>query len=127
MSNFFKKSSEVVDGYYIGPQGLSGVAGPQGNPGPAGPQGPKGDKGDVGPMGPIGLQGPQGIQGALGPKGDFGDKGEIIQNTNVIFSTNESELIQQAYSVMEDFQMKHGQIIFAGFGILPVAIKTDFA
>ena len=48
---------------------------------------------------------------------DFGDKGEIIQNTNVIFSTNESELIQQAFTAMEEFYIKHGQIIFAGFGI----------
>ena len=43
--------------------------------------------------------------------------GKIIQNTNVIFSTNEEELIQEAYTTMEDFYLKNGQIIFAGFGI----------
>lgn len=43
--------------------------------------------------------------------------GKIIQNTNVIFSTNEEELIQEAYTIMEDFYLKNGQIIFAGFGI----------
>ena len=43
--------------------------------------------------------------------------GKIIQNTNVIFSTNEEELIQKAYTTMEDFYLKNGQIIFAGFGI----------
>src|SRR5574343_322947 len=48
---------------------------------------------------------------------DVKPDGQIIQNTNVIFSTNEEELIQQAFTVMEEFYIKHGQIIFAGFGI----------
>lgn len=48
---------------------------------------------------------------------DVQTDGKIIQNTNVIFSTNEEELIQEAYTIMEDFYLKNGQIIFAGFGI----------
>ena len=48
---------------------------------------------------------------------DVKPDGQIIQNTNVIFSTNEEELIQQAFTAMEEFYIKHGQIIFAGFGI----------
>lgn len=48
---------------------------------------------------------------------DVQTDGKIIQNTNVIFSTNEEELIQKAYTTMEDFYLKNGQIIFAGFGI----------
>lgn len=48
---------------------------------------------------------------------DVQTDGKIIQNTNVIFSTNEEELIQEAYTTMEDFYLKNGQIIFAGFGI----------
>ena len=48
---------------------------------------------------------------------DVKPDGQIIQNTNVIFSTNEEELIQEAYTTMEDFYLKNGQIIFAGFGI----------
>ena len=48
---------------------------------------------------------------------DVQTDGNIIQNTNVIFSTNEEELIQKAYTIMEDFYLKNGQIIFAGFGI----------
>ena len=48
---------------------------------------------------------------------DVSPEGLITQNTNVIFSTSEEELIQKAYTVMEDFYLKNGQIIFAGFGI----------
>lgn len=48
---------------------------------------------------------------------DVDTNGEIKQNTKVIFDTNEENLIQKAYTAMEEFYLQNGQIIFAGFGI----------
>lgn len=70
-----------------------------GNVGRAGQQGDKGEKGDTGEQGLVGLQGGLGPKGEKGEKGDKGDPGETcpdgtsLQETTVMNSPTESEVI----------------------------------
>ena len=81
LRSYSDPQNDIVNYFFVVPNGVTGPTGPQGIQGPTGPAssgtitGSQGPTGIQGPTGPSGIQGPTGIQGVTGPQGPTGIQG----------------------------------------------------